>query len=272
MTAIPARAPTKALFTDATATPGDPGQWVVRGGNFAVAYTKAASGAVLPHQDEDEYILVLPGAGATVEWNGQQVDVVARSLTIVPPGTSVVTVPDGGEIVRIFTARGPIAATADNAAIYADGAPELAPATPWPQPVGGWSIKSYPLDDYRDHKFRLFRSPNLMVNIFDLIGPRDTAALTPHSHTDFEQGSLALAGEWMHSLRYPWTANLADWREDEHWAVGSPSLLVIPATVIHTSRAVSAGQSQLVDIFCPPRRDFSDMGLVCNADDFPLPA
>ena len=118
---------------------------------------------------------------------------------------------------------------------------------------------------------RLFRSSNLMINIFDHSGPRDTEALSPHSHADFEQGSFAMNRTRVHSLRYPRSKQMSSWREDEHLQIGSPSLLIIPAAVIHTSRATSIGHSQLVDIFCPPRRDFIEKGLVCNEEDYPPP-
>jgi hypothetical protein len=78
----------------------------------------------------------------------------------------------------------------------------------------------------------------------------------------------------VHHLRYPWTPDKTTWRADEHESYrASPSVLVIPARVIHTSRDVGEGTTWLVDIFGPPRIDFSQKpGFVLNAADYPMPA
>ncbi len=62
-------------------------------------------------------------------------------------------------------------------------------------------------------------------------------------------------------------------RADEHEECGSPSVAIIPPRVIHTSASIDPGTNLLVDIFSPPRHDFSNMaGWVLNADEYPQPA
>jgi hypothetical protein len=51
----------------------------------------------------------------------------------------------------------------------------------------------------------------------DYDGPRATAQRSAHIRTgDFEQGSLAVAGEFVYHLRGEWGKNTNEWREDEH--------------------------------------------------------
>lgn len=260
------RPASRALYS----SPTDGAAWVMRGANFVVTYAEETAGARLERDNPDEYFVYLPDGGATVSAGDASLVCTGATLVIMPPGKSeVAVVGENCRVLRIFSsaARDMIAA-ARNAATYADGAAEVATPRSWAPPRGGYSLRTYALADYADRRMRLFRSSNLMVNVFDFAGPRDVNALSPHSHVDFEQGSFGMSGAWVHSLRYPWGKQLADWREDEHLEIGSPSLLVIPATVIHTSRSTAAGPNQLVDMFCPPRTDFVEQGLVCNEDEY----
>lgn len=254
--------------------------WLTRGQHFLVSYTRAKAGAVLSRSAQpDEYVVVFPdrGEGGVVEANGQRVDVEGYSLVIVPPGASTVTSTAGGQIVRIFSTQAEdLCAQCSNAESYAEPHPNLPPLEPWPEPVGGYKIRVYSLDvPPQPGRFgRIFRCTTLMVNFLDpQVGPRDVTKLSPHHHDDFEQGSLALEGSFVHHMRWPWTTNLNMWKEDVHPHVKSPSLTVIPPPAIHTSRGMDAGVNQLVDIFAPPREDFSlQPGWVLNGDEYPMPA
>jgi hypothetical protein len=252
--------------------------WITRSANFAVVASQVRAGAVLARTDQpDEYMILLPeDLGAQLEAGTQSVTCSGDSLTIMPPGASRVTATRDGWIYRFFSNRATdILAAAGNGADYAQGADHVAPLVPWPEPVGGWKLRHYKLADYvrAENSLRLFRSSNLMINIFvPQTKPRDIHKMTPHAHTDFEQGSLSLAGSYVHHLRYPWTPDMTTWREDDHGAVDSPSLVVIPPHVIHTTQAVGMARTRLVDIFCPPRADFSlKPHWVRNAHDYPLP-
>lgn len=254
--------------------------WMTRGANFVVVATQAAPGTDLDRaaaQQEDEYILLLPAdTRARVVASGEVVSSPGDSVTIVPPGSSRISLPDGGWAYRVFSKHArDLAALATNKDQYAH-AGKAAELVTWPEPVGGYKLRHYDLARYvrSDTTMRLFRTRHLMVNVFlPSKAPRDVTKMTPHSHADFEQGSLALHGAYVHYMRYPWGPNLLEWREDERIVASAPSLCIIPPTVIHTSQAVGESGMRLVDIFAPPREDFSAKpGLVCNADDYPPPA
>lgn len=251
--------------------------WITRGANFVVAVSEVKAGAALTrHSQPDEYMVLLVDTGATIQAGGQNIVARAETLTIVPPGASRVTAMSDGQIVRVLSSRADdLLALASNADIYARGAPEVAPLVPWPDPPGGFKLRNYVLDEHTrpDTNMRIFRSTSLMLNIMTpRMMARDVRKLSPHSHGDFEQGSLALKGSWVHHMRYPWATDMNDWKADEHIEMGSPSLLVVPPKVIHTSRNTNDGGAWLVDVFAPPRVDFSSTpGKVANEAEYPMP-
>jgi len=256
--------------------------WITRAANFVTVISQAPAGAVLARNNADEYMVLLPpGTEVVAEAGGRRVEAKGDSLIIAPPGESRIRVQTPGIVVRIFSKRAEdLAAAAVNAATYADGAPEVAPLTPWPDPAGGFQLRHYDLasiasPDPGPLKMRVFRSTNLMINVFEpWTKRRDEKKLSPHSHEDFEQMSISLKGAFVHHLRYPWSPDKTHWREDEHAGYeDSPSVLVIPARVIHTSQDVGQGTTWLIDVFGPPRMDFSSKpGFVLNASEYPIPS
>lgn len=280
--ALPARPAHTAAWHDSPPqlTTGDGAEhWTTRGANYVIDAARVRPGAVLERTEQaDEYMLLLPrGMAARVEAGAEAVDSEGDALCILPPGSSRVTARTAGWVYRVFSHRATdVAARAGNAADYANGASDVAPLEPWPEPVGGYRLRHYTLADYvrGDSPMRLFRSTNLMMNVFvPQPRPRDIRKMTPHAHDDFEQSTIMVAGSCVHHLRYPWTSDLQSWREDEHLALGSPSVIVIPPRAIHTTQTTDPSWNWLVDVFAPPRVDFSlRPGLVCNADEYPLPA
>jgi hypothetical protein len=208
----------------------DPGAdaWIARGANFVTVVSKAPAGTALVRADNaDEYMIVTDKVGATVTAGGETIEARPDSLTIVPPGPSSVTLAGDGQIVRIFSNRAEdLAARASNASAYAEPTPDVAPLEPWPEPVGGYRLRTYPLAEHvrEGTNMRVFRSTNLMLNVMTAREtPRDTSKLTPHSHVDFEQGSLAIGGVYIHHLRYPWTPDMATWRDGEPIGARDPA-------------------------------------------------
>jgi len=253
--------------------------WYGRGQNMVVAYSECEPDASFACSGQaDEYMLLLPqpGAGALLEAGAERVQVPGFSLAIMPPGESRVTLRQRGELIRVFSARNAdVARLAANAAAYAQPHPNIPPFQPWPAPPGGYRIRHYTLDvPPQPGRFgRIFRCTTLMINMLPFEPePRDTTRLSPHHHEDFEQCSLAIRGAFTHHIRWPWTADQRHWRPDDHEHCPAPSIAVIPPPAIHTSAATGSDGNQLVDIFSPPRLDFSQQaGWVLNAAEYPMP-
>jgi len=252
--------------------------WIVRAQNVVLAYTSAKAGEVLHRAQDTEYaVLVAHDDGRIdIEADGAVEVVEGKAVAIVPPGESTVTARSDTDVVRLFTPSTDMAGQARNAASYRESHPRVRLLREWPAPVGGDKLRVYRdiagIERDPSRFGRIFRSRAFMVNfLYHYDGPRDPSALSPHDHEDFEQISLATEGEFVHHLRTPMGRDKAGWRPDLHVRVGAPSVVVIPPPVLHTSEACGPRRNQLLDIFSPPRADFSTKGWVINSADYPAP-
>src|SRR6185369_9072223 len=196
---------------------------------------------------DEQFVYALEG-GVTLTANGDSATLGVEDLAIAPPGEWTIRFGRSGHVVQQITADEALTQQAANAQVYAQGAPEAAPVVAWPEPVGGYRLRRYStLDAYaRGGMVHAFRTRKLMmVPYARFLEPRDETQLSPHSHADFEQGSIALEGEWLHHLRVPWTADRRTWRPDLHLQIGSPSTTIIPAGVVHTSQGIAGAGMRL---------------------------
>lgn len=252
--------------------------WYARGQNLVVAYTDGRAGLELERIGQpDEYVILVPSKETrlTVTAGGRSVTAEGDSMIVVPPGDSRVRLETDGVIVRLVTTRSrDMVDRCANAASYATPDPNVAPFEPWPAARDGDTIRVYSMDvpDEPGRFGRIFRCSTVMVNWIKPSPPRDTSKLSPHHHDDFEQYSLCLSGGYTHYLRYPWLSDKARWRADEAEYCAAPSVAVIPPPAIHTSQSMDPAGNVLVDVFSPPRADFSAKpGWVLNAHDYPTP-
>ena len=250
--------------------------WIARGANFVAVVSRVEAGCELEQAGipDESMLLLSPAIPVTVSASGEALRIDEEALAIVPPGSARITAHGAGMVVRIFSsAAAEWRDLASNGAAYQGAIADVAPLRYWPEPAGGFRLRTYRLRDHNeDVGFgRLFRSTNLMINIFHpAAAARDLSHLSPHDHADFEQGSLTLEGDFVHYLRTPWGPDRARWRPDEEVRCSGCSLMVIPPGMIHTTSWTAAG-ARLVDIFAPPREDFSLKPWVRNAADYPLP-
>lgn len=253
--------------------------WISRGQNFVIAYSDALEGGAFARSAQpDEYALIIPDKETAVEITTRDGTTVVPgySIAFIPPGDSTIRMLTSGAIIRLLTpASKDMADAAANAAAFGAPHPNVPPFQPWPEPEGGLTLKWYTLDvpDDPSRFGRIYRCTTFMINyLTPRVGPRERDKVSPHHHDDFEQCSLAVSGGFTHHLRWPWTTNMNIWRDDEHLYCGSPSICVIPPPAIHTTTAEGSGVNQLVDIFAPPRMDFSmKPGWVLNESDYPMP-
>jgi len=257
---------------------GDARTWWARGQNMVIGFTDVVSEFAFRRDGQtDEYVVLFPDRGMTATFtvDGEETEVTGKKMVVVPPGDSEFHVRGEGRVICLLTpAATDLAAKAANAESYDEAHPNVKLLEPWPEPVGGFKLRVYDLEVPILEKppFRLYRCTTFMVNYFDpRTEPRSPNQLSPHHHDDFEQCSLVIEGRYVHHIRWPWGTDARQWREDDHELCAAPSVTIIPPPAVHTSQAMADGDNLLLDIFAPPRRDFSEMdGWVFNADDYPM--
>jgi hypothetical protein len=256
--------------------------WSVRSQTAVVVYSIAAAGdRFLRVGQPDESIALLvstpsaPAAQVDVVAGDKRASIVDDAVVVVPPGSSEIVVTSPGVVVRVFSNEAvDLISAARNSAAHGEAHPYTAPFAPWPPAPDGDQLRVYRLADAPVDSSRfgnIYRCRTIMVNVIAADpGPRNPARMSPHHHDDFEQLSLQIDGDYVHHIRTPWTTDLTKWRDDEHHRCTSPALIVIPPPTVHTSQGVGDHRHQLVDIFCPPRLDFSAKpGWVLNHADYP---
>ena len=260
---------------DPVVEPGGASCWYGRSQNLLVVYSRVEAGNTLAvEESENEYFVVLIEGSIEVTTDTEAGSATGPAQIIVPPGRSQISATSHGTLVRVFAPPPPeLADKAVNSGSYDEPHPNVAPLDLWPMPEGGYRLRIYEYGRMPAEARKVFRSRNIMINwAANYAGPRDVTRLSPHKHDDFEQVSLCIEGDYVHHIRYPWESDSTTWMEDDHIEIGTPSITIMPPPALHTSVAMGERNS-LVDIFGPPRMDFSLGGMVNaeNAADYPIP-
>jgi hypothetical protein len=222
--------------------------------------------------DEETMILLFDGNG-TIAGGGTHSNTPRRSLSILPAGAYEIGLAGAARGCILSTSRTDTPSAPLNAASYRAPDARVAPVgPPWPRTGDASTVQTFEIDKVKapadNPRLKMFQSATMSINWVDYDGPRNRTALSPHAHRDFEQASLAVAGDFMHHLRVEWSKNADEWRDDAHRFAGSPSVLVVPPELIHTTEGVNGGHHLLIDIFAPPRRDFIAKSWMLNASAY----
>lgn len=257
---------------------GDLEYQCARGQNFDVTLAHARTGSgSLDVSSSDELIVIVQYASVSITGTDEAHTVLPRSVSILPAGSWRLELSKGSQCTVLRSVREARSTSYINANDYTQlDSRAVGVGAPCPRVHDGHRIRSMEIDAVKASKdkprLKMLRSSTLSINWVEYEGARDRTALSPHAHSSFEQGSLALSGEFVHHLRVAWSENADIWQDDRHPRMGSPSLLVVPVGMIHTSEGVGSGRHLLIDIFSPPRTDFIEKGWVFNADDYTVPA
>ena len=155
--------------------------------------------------------------------------------------------------------------------------PNVAPFAPWPDPPDGFGIRVYRLADIPQDpgRFgRILRCSTIMVNYFyvdDAPARSDSSCRRTTTTTSSRSRSSSAATTCTTSAR-PGRSN---WPTGATTSTGSAPARPSPSSLrprCTPARASATCAHQLIDVFCPPRIDFSDRpGWVLNDDEYPMP-
>jgi hypothetical protein len=244
-----------------------------RGQNFVIDWIEGAAGAFFTSRTSGETMVIAAGGeGALLRHAGSEIAMPGRTIAILPAGETLIGFGQTATLIRLSG----VGALADgvepaNAADYATPDTAVtAPGTPSTPRLPGIRLQSIDLLKAPADKPRLkmLRSADISINWVEYHGLRDRTALSPHDHADFEQGSLAITGDFLHHLRVPWGPDATQWQDDRHVEAPAASLMIIPPRVIHTTEGLGEGHHLLLDVFCPPRADFLAKAWIANAADY----
>lgn len=251
---------------------------VIRGQNYTVHRLGGGVGEAHSISSTDETLFIFPEGGGELATAAETRRIPPRALVIAPAGTTNLRFGGSDRAYALTTGAGEMArGLAINAATYREPDPRVKQVGRPFEPVASRRdhLRVYPVDDIPfpagNPRLKFLQTATMSVNWVEYDGPRDRTKLSPHAHDDFEQGSLAISGRFLHHIRAPWISDANQWRPDEHIEAASDSLLVIPPQLIHTTEGVGSGRHVLIDVFAPPRQDFIAKGWVHNAADYACP-
>lgn len=244
-----------------------------RGANFIVAWLDVSAGATHRVDSQSETILLLDGIGARISAGGESVAAPAHSVCVLPSGAVDLAFETAGSAIVLSTDG--FEAGSLNDADYAEPHARVAPiGTPYGR-RGGPLIQVIPVDEIKapaaKPRLRIVQSDTMSISWIEYSGLRDRTRLTPHNHEDFEQGSLAITGSFLHHIRAPWGPNADLWLDDAHHTVPARSLTMIPPPLIHTTEGLGEERHVLIDVFAPVRHDFYAAGWISNGTFYAPP-
>ncbi|MGB3067774.1 MAG: hypothetical protein WBC18_04480 [Ottowia sp.] len=252
--------------------------WLMRAQNFSTEWIEFDEGSAAASFDSGFEALIVGVRGSVrispANDRTLPAEVPADSIAITPAGAHSILGEPGSACVVIASQRTDLAGRRVlNAESYTEPDPRILPAgQPFRRTSALRGIQVLAFNDIMASperpRLKMLQTDTLSINLVDYQGPRDRRMLSPHSHTSFEQGSLAVTGNFVHHLRAPWGNDANTWADDEHLPAPSPSLVVVPVEIIHTTEGIGEMRHVLFDIFSPPRADFIGNGWIFNARDY----